>query len=410
MMKKNLFLSVIIIILLFVIIHPVPASGKQEENKTKLVFWCYMEGETQIETLDWLCSTFNESQDKIEVERQYVPFADFKRQLSIGMMAEKLPDIVVIDNPDHAAFAQMGIFADLTSHMSGWPEKDNYFPGPWKSTTLNGKNYGVPFTSNCLALFYNVEMLEQAGVDPPETWEELRATAKKLTKKDVFGLGISAVRSEEGTFQFLPWLLSSGAKIDKLDSPEAISSYTILRDLVVDGSMPKEVISWTQADVEKQFAAGKLAMMVNGPWNIPEVKKDAPDLKWDVVKIPKDKVFSSVLGGENWAIVKGENVDAAWEFLKFAATPENVKESSVRFNMFPPRQDVAVDEAWTADPVMRVFMDEMQYAMPRGPHPKWPQISDAISTALQEVLTMVKTPEEAAKTAQESVEKALAED
>lgn len=408
-MKKGFLLSGIIFIMLVVCMVPVITMGSKED-KTTLVFWCYMEGETQIETLDWICKTFNESQDGIVVERQYVPFADFKKQLSIGMMAEKLPDIVVIDNPDHAAFAQMGIFADLTSHMSGWPEKDNYFPGPWKSTTLNGKNYGVPFTSNCLALFYNVEMLKQAGVDPPETWEELRTTTKKLTKKDVFGLGISAVRSEEGTFQFLPWLLSSGAKIDKLDSQQAISSYTILRDLVVDGSMPKEVISWTQADVEKQFAAGKLAMMVNGPWNIPEVKKDAPDLKWDVVKIPKEKVFSSVLGGENWAIVKGENSDKAWEFLKFAAQSEIVKESSVRFNMFPPRKDVAVDEAWTADPVMRVFMDEMQYAMPRGPHPKWPRISDAISTALQEVLTLAKTPEQAAKAAQVTVEKALAED
>lgn len=412
MTKKRILTSGIVLVLLMVFINISMAGGQEETGpveKTKLVFWCYMEGKSQIDTLDWICKTFNESQDTIEVERQYVPFADFKKQLSIGMMAEKLPDIVVIDNPDHAAFAQMGIFADLTSYIADWPDKEKYFPGPWKSTTLNGKNYGIPFTSNCLALFYNKEMLEEAGVEPPETWQELRAAAKKLTKKDTFGIGISAVRSEEGTFQFLPWLLSSGAGIDKLDSPEAISSYTILKDLVADGSMPKEVINWTQADVEKQFAAGKLAMMVNGPWNIPAVKNDAPDLKWDVVKIPRDKVFSSVLGGENWAVVKGDNVKAAWKFLSFVARPDKVKEIAIRFNMFPPRQDVAIDEAWTSDPIMNVFMDQMQYAMPRGPHPKWPQISDAISTALQEVLTLALTPEEATKKAQETVTGALAE-
>ncbi len=375
--------------------------------KLDLVFWSYMEGKSQIDTLDWLCKSFNESQSGITVKRQYVPFADFKKQLSIGMMADKLPDIVVIDNPDHAAFAQMGVFADLSSYIEKWPDKDDYFPGPWKSTTLEGKNYGIPFTSNCLALFYNVGMLDAAGVKPPETWDELRQAAGKLTKKNVFGLGISAVRSEEGTFQFLPWLLSSNAGIDALDSPEAVKSYTFLRDLVKDGSMPKEVINWTQADVEKQFASGKIAMMVNGPWNIPQIKTDAPDLEWNVVKIPRDKTFTSVLGGENWAVVKKKNTDAAWKFLAYVSSLETVKESAIKFNMFPPRKDAALDKAWSSDPVMKVFMDEMQYAMPRGPHPKWPQISDAISTALQEVLTFAKTPEEATKAAQASVEKAL---
>jgi multiple sugar transport system substrate-binding protein len=373
--------------------------------KTKLVFWSYMENQNQLATLDWICKSFNESQSSIEVTHEYIPFADFKKQLSIGMAAGKLPDLVVIDNPDHAAYAQMGLFADISGYVSKWSKQ--FFPGPWKSTTLNGKIYGVPFTSNCLALFYNRGMLEKAGAQPPQTWAELRTAAKKLTGANVFGLGISAVKSEEGTFQFLPWLLSSGAKIDKLDSMEAVKSFTILAALVKDGSMPKEVINWTQADVEKQFAAGKLAMMVNGPWNIPTIKSDAPDMKWGVVKIPKDKKFSSVLGGENFGVVKGKNVKAACKFLQFVGSPQIMKEYEIKFNMFPPRQDVATDPAWTQDPVMRLFMDEMKYAMPRGPHPKWPEISNAISTALQEVLTGAKTPQSAAKDAQAKVAEVL---
>jgi multiple sugar transport system substrate-binding protein len=375
--------------------------------KTKMVVWTYMEGQTQIDTLNWMFKTYNESQSESEIVLQYVPFADFKKQLSVGMVAGKLPDLVVIDNPDHAAYAQMGLFADLTKYIAKWPERKAYFPGPWKSTTLNGKNYGIPFTSNCLALFYNQDMLKKAGVTPPQTWSQLRIAAKKLTSPGVFGLGMAAVKSEEGTFQYLPWLLSSGAKIDQPGSKQSIQSLTVLADLVKDGSMPKEVINWTQADVEKQFAAGKLAMMVNGPWNIPEVKRDAPGLKWSVVKIPRDKVYSSVLGGENLGVVNGKNVAAAWKFLQFVGSPKLVKEYSVRFNMFPPRQDVAGDKTWSEDPVMSVFMDQMKYAMPRGPHPKWPEISNAMITALQEVLTQAKTPEQAAKDAQAKVDAVL---
>lgn len=318
-MKK--FVALLIVVLLLVSI--VSLSGVAVA-KTKLVFWSYMENQNQLATLDWICKSFNESQSAIEVTHEYIPFADFKKQLSVGMVAGKLPDLVVIDNPDHAAYAQMGLFADVTKYVSKW--SDQFFPGPWKSATLNGKIYGIPFTSNCLALFYNDDMMQKAGVQPPQTWTELRAAAKKLTGDSVFGLGISAVKSEEGTFQFLPWLLSSGAKIDKLDSKEAIKSYTFLADLVQDGSMPKEVINWTQADVEKQFAAGKLAMMVNGPWNIPAVKSDAPDMKWGVVKIPKDKIFASVLGGENFGVVKGKNIEAACKFLQFVGSPQIMKE------------------------------------------------------------------------------------
>jgi multiple sugar transport system substrate-binding protein len=399
-MKKR-----VLLVMLTVLLIAIGALNGAASAQTKLVLWSYMEGKSQLETFDWLCETFNKSQSDLEVSHVYVPFADFKKQLSIGMVAGKLPDLVVIDNPDHAAYAQMGLFADVTPYVSKWSKQ--FFPGPWKSVTLNGKCYGIPFTSNCLALFYNIDLLKKAGVNPPTTWTELRTAAKKLSGNGVYGLGISAVKSEEGTFQFLPWLLSSGAKIDKLNSKQAIGSFTILNDLVKDGSMPKEVINWTQADVEKQFAAGKLAMMVNGPWNIPAVKSDAPHMKWSVIKIPKDKVYSSVLGGENLGVVKGNNVKAACKFLAFAADPKIVKEYELRFNMFPPRRDVAADKAWTQDPVMKVFMDEMKYAMPRGPHPKWPEISNAMSTALQEVLTGAKTPAKAAKDAQTKVTEVL---
>jgi multiple sugar transport system substrate-binding protein len=399
-MKRFGVLFIVIILLVAIV-----SLNGMAADKTKLVFWSYMENQNQLATLDWICKSFNESQSAIEVSHEYVPFADFKKQLSIGMVAGKLPDLAVMDNPDCAAYAQMGLFADVTSYVKGWEK--NFFPGPWKSGTLNGKVYAVPFTSNCLALFYNEDMLNKAGVKPPTTWTELRAAAKKLSGNGVYGLGISAVKSEEGTFQFLPWLLSSGAKIDKLNSKEAIKSFTILADLVKDGSMPKEVINWTQADVEKQFAAGKLAMMVNGPWNIPAVKSDAPSMNWNVVKIPKDKVYSSVLGGENMGVIKGPNVAAAIKFLEYIGTQQVMKEYESRFNMFPPRKDVATDPAWTKDPIMSVFMDEMNYAMPRGPHPKWPEISNAMSTALQEVLTQTKTPQAAAKDAQAKVAEVL---
>lgn len=376
------------------------------EAQTKITLWHYYEDPSGVTEL---VEGFNKAQaGKIEITAEFLPRAELNKQFTAGVISGNLPDIAVVDNPDHAAYSVMGVFAEITDLIKDWPEQGQYFDGPWKSTVYQGKNYGIPLGSNCLALFYNETMLAEAGVTPPETWDELLGAAKKVSAEDRYGLAISAVKNEEGTFQYLPWLLSAGADIENLGSPEGINSMAVLAQLVKEGSMSQEVINWTQADARIQFVTGKAAMMVNGPWQIATIRSEAPDLKWNVVKVPKDKVFASVLGGENLAICEGAEMEAAWEFLKFAAQPEQVEQFSIAKGYFPPRKDVATTAAyWNDDPIFKVFMDQMAYAMPRGPHPKWAQISNAMSAALHEALTGAKTPEEAMQNAQKTVAEAL---
>lgn len=375
-------------------------------GKVKLRVWDAYANNSQKA---WLAAIdkFNTSQDKVEIVNEYIPFADIKKQLSIGLTAQNLPDIVVIDNPNQAAFSAMGLLEDLTPKINNWSEKDKYFEGPWKSTIYNGKNYAIPLDSNCLGLYYNVDMLQKAGITPPETWDQFRAAAKKLTKDGVYGLAMSAVKSEEGTFQFLPFLLSSGATVEKYNSAEGNKALSFVTQLVKDGSLSKEAINWTQTDVEKQFAAGKAAMMINGPWQFTPLKNDAPNLKYATVKIPKDAKFASVLGGNNIGIIKGHNVDAAWTFLEFLGKPENLKQFVQATGYFPPRKDLTNDKYYTDDANLKAFMDQMQYAMPRGPLAKWPQVSEAIYTSIQQSLTMQKSPEDALKEAQPKIDEAV---
>ncbi|MFC5529864.1 ABC transporter substrate-binding protein [Cohnella yongneupensis] len=383
------------------------ASGDAAQEKKKLTLWFYFEGKSQFDIIKGLTDGFTAKNPNIEVEPVYIPFADFKKRLSVGLAAADLPDIVIIDNPDHAAYAAMGLFADITDQIADWTDKDQFFEGPWKSASYDGKQYGIPLGSNNLALYYNEKMLADAGVTPPQTWDELRDVAKKLTKDGVKGLGISAPQNEEGTFQFLPWLLSTGANFDKV-AGDGAKAYGILADLIKDGSMSKEVINWTQSDVMKQFAAGKLAMMVNGPWQLPELAKTAPDLKFGLAFVPKDKQFASVLGGENLGVVAGDNVKEAVEFIKYVASPDVNKKFAQDFGYFPARKDVASDAYWSNNPQLKVFAENMANAQPRGPHPKWPEISNAISEALSKSLTLGVAPEQAAAEAQTKIDAIMA--
>lgn len=386
-----------------------PAGTEQVSKpveKTDVEIWYYWETQSHQELLNKLISDYNASQDGITVTANYIPFADFKKQLSIGVVSEELPDIVIIDNPDHAAYAAMGIFADLTDKLADWPDLDQYYEGPMRSLTVDGKIYGIPFGSNNLCLFYNEDMLKAAGCEVPKTWDDLKNVAKKTTTDKVTGLGLSALQNEEGTFQYLPFLWSTGATSYEMNTEGGIKALTLYQELINSGAMSKEVINWTQGDAMNQFISGNLAMMINGPWQVPTMRKEAPDLKWNVALIPMDKANASDLGGENFAIINNDNVDASLDFLMYAVSPEKVKEYIDGFGYISSRKDVA-ETQFADDPIMKKFAENMQYAYPRGPHERWPEISNAISTAFNEVITGVSDPATAAAKAQATIDSIL---
>lgn len=91
-----------------------------------ITLWYYWETEGHQKALDEMIATYNESQDAYNLTAKYVPFADFKKQLSIGASASELPDLVILDSPDHASYASMGIFADLTGKF----DVSTYYEGP----------------------------------------------------------------------------------------------------------------------------------------------------------------------------------------------------------------------------------------------------------------------------------------
>src|SRR5690606_32392564 len=96
-------------------------------------------------------------------------------------------------------------------------------------------------------------------------------------------------------------------------------------------------------------------------------------------------------------------------FLDYVTSPEVITPFLQSFGYFPTRKDVAADPYWTDNAELKVFADNMNYAMPRGPHPKWPEISNAISEALGKVITLHSTPEEATSAAQAKIDSVLSE-
>ena len=120
---------------------------------------------------------YMDSHPNVKIERTVVPFGDLKQKLLQGATAGDLPDIAVIDNPDHQAFAALGMLTDLTDRVTAWGQAASYFKGPWDSTVYQGKNYGIPDNSNCLVLWTNIGP-RRRRCPAPTTWDELTAAVK----------------------------------------------------------------------------------------------------------------------------------------------------------------------------------------------------------------------------------------
>lgn len=376
-----------------------PPSEKPVE-KVKLEFWHYYTQTTQ-ELISDFAEEYNASEEGMAIiTEQYVPRDELLRRYTLGVVSGDLPDLGMVDNPDSASFAAMGLYTDITDRFNAW--NDNaYQPGPLNSGKYDDKQYTLPIRSNCLALWVNNDMMSAAGIDnPPTTWDELVDASRKLleTNPSVYPLAISAIKNEEGTFQFLPFLQSTGATVNNLGSPEGIKAFEFVTSLFTNNYISPEAINWTQGDVQKQFAAGNTAMMINGPWQIPNMKIDAPELEFTVVYVPKDQVYSSSMGGENMGITSvAKDVDAAWDFMsKFLSTENNIG-FAVPNGTISPHSNATAEMQYPNDSVMAVFIEQLAYAAPRGPHPKWPELSAAIQDAIQESVTGSKTPEAAAK-------------
>lgn len=377
-------------------------NATPEQETIHIAWWDYQNNPIMVEAIEKQLSDYMAANPNVVIERTFVPFADIKSKLLLGSAAGQLPDIVAIDGPDFQSIAASGILADLTSEVEAWGQVDQYFEAPWSSTMYDGKNFGVPATNNNLALFYNADMLEAANVEPPTTWDELQEAALKLSGNGVYGMAVSGVRSEQSSVQFLPFLWQSGADLTNLEHPGTVKTLQLMKTMIDNGSMSKDILTQDQTAGFMQFLAGNYAMIESGSFFLPLIRQDET-FNWGVVPLPSDAEKATILGGDNWGITSTtKHKDVAWDILRFGQEPENLLPILIAGGRLPARKDLIIDPYIQNDPEMKVFADQHSLAKARAYGPEYPKMSEVLQEMIQQTLTGVKTPEEAA---QEAVEK-----
>jgi multiple sugar transport system substrate-binding protein len=375
-----------------------PGGGGGTANSiTELDYYSDQQGSAAWQKVLDGCAT----QTGVTVKRQSLPTDQVvPRLLQAG--PNSLPDLVFTDNPTLQQVAATGALTPLTDYGFS---ASGYYPGIVQAGTYKGRIYGLAPGVNGLALIYDKDALAAAGVTPPTTWDELKAAATKLTSGSRYGLAFSAVATEEGTWQFLPFFWSNGADLSHVDSPQAVAALSYVAGLVSDGSASKSVLTWNQNDVADQFVGGNAAMMINGSWNL--ARLDAQQgLHYGIVPVPVPHAGTKpvvALGGEVGAIpaTGGPTQRAAAKILGCVLSSATMSEWDAGHAYVPSKTAVATTFA-TRHPEMATFVDEVATARSRTAQlgEGYPKVSTALATALQSALTGQQSPRQALSEAQ----------
>lgn len=361
-----------------------------------------------------LAKEFEKTHPDITVNVKHVQVHDLNSDLARASITGGLPDVSYIDNPYIDLFRSRGLLLDLAPMIARSREIDlsQFYPGPLRAVKYGNSVYGIPRGANTLALYYNATMFKAAGLDPdhpPSTWAELLEDARKLTDpaKHIYGITFSAATSEEGTFQFLPWLQMAGGDYNRLDTTSGVKALAFWQTLIDEKLASPDALVQGQFDSTASFNAGHAAMAVSGNWELPRMSTDA---KFDfrVAMLPTMTLgsphVSALGGGDNVILAQSKHPKEAFALLEFLVSrmPDVWNDWG-----FLPVEPVKIDKPhWPA--AYAVFVDALKTARMRGPDPHWAEISQAIQTAIQAALTHQATPAQALAVAQHTVDAAIA--
>lgn len=334
----------------------------------------------------------------VEVESNHVAGSGLIATVLQQASSRTLPDVLMLDNPDVQQIAASGALSPLSDYGitgEGFPQ------GVVDAGTYEGELYGIAPIVNSIGLFYDADLLAEAGIEPPRTWDELRDAAAQLTEGDRYGIAFSAANSFEGTWQFLPFMWSNGGTEDDLTSPEVTEALEFVNSLVADGSASASVVNWSQNDVNDQFIAGKAAMMINGPWNMPSLEA-AEGLSFASVPLPVPEEGDELvapLGGETFTVPQTgdpEKMAVAGDLVACVTSGENQLTMATGRGAVPSDSAVA-EEAAAQNPLIASFAETVQTARARTAllGEEWPSAATEIYTATQLALTGSASPADA---------------
>ena len=387
-------------------------AAKDADSVKTLKFWSFHAG-AEADFLENVVEEYNSTQDDVQIEHTVVNQSDYTTTLIPTAYANgEAPDILYVEPATFTKYADKGMLMDLSPYYTEELKAD-ILPSVLDAVTVDGKIYALPIEMETLGLFYNADMLEEAGIAPPTTWDELYEAAKALTTDDVYGLVLPVEETSYTLFNWWPFMWMAGADVyDEegnvtVDSPEMIKALEYWGSFYQEGLSPSslQIGPWDIGNV----GTGVAAMQVSGTYVINAAENDYPDVNIGVVALPSPNNNSiTVAGGQKLAInADSPYPDEAADFIFSLYGSDDITRAAewtteAKF-AYPARQSVIDANADVFESGLRaVFTEFYDTAIPEPSYSA--EVTEAMGKMLQDVMFGGVSAADAVKEAQTTIE------
>lgn len=287
-------------------------NAKTADGKVNLKFYIWSDEENYMTEV---AQNYNESQKDVNVEVVSIPNETYDDKLKVMLSAGSDADIVDIRSIDQVLQYQTSdALLDLTDMVQDSDLDISQYGSAWDSTYPDGKIAALPTRSTCWLLFYNADLLKNAGIEMPKqpTWDDYRKMTKELTKDDGSQYGGCWV----DWFIYQDLATQKGTYIIDDDISDVQASLEYLNTLLNEDKShtPIAEIKSNDSKYLADFENGTVAMMPNGEWLInmllTDEKDGKTDVNWDVAPMP---------------VAEGMEAGTTWGAFQFAGIPKSAK-------------------------------------------------------------------------------------
>ena len=380
--------------------------------------------------IDGYCAEFTKANPDITIKPVYAgTYQDTITKVITALKSGQPPHLAVALSTDMFSLVDEDAVLPYEEIATGDAEKKwlaSFYPGFMENSRAEGKTWGIPFQRSTIVLYWNKDAFKEAGLDPekgPQSWAEMLAFARKLTKRDAagnvtqWGVEIPASGFPYWLFQGLTTtndvrLMNAAGTETYFDKPAVIEALTYWVDLARKYKVhPEGIVEW--GTTPKDFFERKCAMMWTTTGNLTNVRANAK-FPFGVAMLPAHKRRGSPTGGGNFYISKKASEaqqQAAFQFIKWITAPERAAQWSIDTGYVAVRPDSYDTDAmkkYVADfPQAAVARDQLKVSVAELSTHENQRVTKALNDGLQAALTGTKSPEQAMKDAQAEAERIL---
>ncbi|MFJ1970903.1 extracellular solute-binding protein [Streptomyces sp. NPDC087903] len=372
------------------------SGSDKADGPVTITWWDTSNATNEAPTYQALVKEFEAANKDVKVKYVNVPFDQAQNKFDTAAGSKGAPDILRSEVGWTPAFAKKGFFLPLDG-TEALADQAKFQPSLIEQAKYEGKTYGVPLVTDTLALVYNKALFKKAGItEAPTTWDELKADAAKVeAKAKVDGYWGSTQAYYAQTFLYGEGTdtVDAAAKKITVNSDAAKKGYGTWQSLFSGKGLHKaDTTADAYAHIQEAFVNGKVASIIQGPWEITNFYKgsafkDKGNLGIATVPAGSSGKAGAPTGGHNLSVYAGSDKahqQAALKFLKFMTSAKSQETIALKNSTLPTRDDAYTAQV-KADPGIAGYQGVLAAAQPRPALPEYSSLWGPLDTELVKI-------------------------